>query len=127
MRPHQELCPEFGISKTIAAFRKPPCPPPTGKDILERFIDILHAQPRNCRSCDAVAFSVATELRDHWQEGDARIPLNTVPTIKKRILDLRETLRFIHQRSKKGRKDYVEAVVTSLLVHKRHFWRPLLL
>ena len=31
------LSPEFGISRTVDAFRKPPSPPATGKDILERF------------------------------------------------------------------------------------------
>ena len=78
------LKPEFGISRTIDAFRKPPCPPATGKDVLERFFGILHDQPRNCHSVDATAFTVATELHGHRKEGDGQIPLNTIPTVKKK-------------------------------------------
>ena len=106
----ERLKPKLGISRTIDAFRKPLCPLATGKDILERFFGILHKQPRNCRDVNATALIVATELEAHWKEGDGRIPLKSTPTIRQRIVDFRETFRLIGQKSKKGRKDYAEAV-----------------
>ena len=75
MDTRERLKPEFGISRTIDAFRKPPCPPATGKDVLVRFSGILHKQSRNCRNVDVTAFTVATELQAHWEERGGRISL----------------------------------------------------
>ena len=110
MKTREPLHPEFQISKTIPAFQQPPCEPPHGKEILERFFDVLHSQPKNNRDGNAVAHSVATELDDLWLLGDARIPRNTVPTIKKKVVDFRDLLGIISKKSKKGRPAYEEAV-----------------
>ena len=110
MKTREPLHPEFGIARTIEAFRQPPCSPPQGKEVLERFFEVLHSQPKNGRNVDAAAYSVAAELDGLWKLGDARIPLKTVKTIKKMITDFRENLRKICVKSKKGKPAYEEAV-----------------
>ena len=52
------------VTKMLSRFSPPPCQPPTGKDILERFFDILFNQPKNRQDKKAAAYSVALELID---------------------------------------------------------------
>ena len=110
MKTREALFPEFEISKTLEEFRLPPCPPPRGKDVLERFLAILHETQKNLRSCNSVALCVANELDDLWEKGDARIPRNKVQTMKKKIVDLRKDLRTLCNKSKKGRPAYQATV-----------------
>ena len=67
-------------------------------------------QPVNKRCANDAAYAVAVEVRELWQRGDARIPLQTAQTIKKRILHFRDDLLFIQKQSKKGRPSFQEAV-----------------
>ena len=86
MLPRHSLYPEFGISKRLERFTPPPSQPPRGREVLERFFDILFSQEKNHRSAEAAASDVAKELTQLWMLGDARIPLNEIRTITKKIL-----------------------------------------
>ena len=110
MKTREPLRPEFGISKTLEAFREPPCPPPRGNEILERFFGVLHSQTKNSRDVNAAALTVADEMDDLWQKGDSRIPRNRVQTMKKKVMDIRDLLRYLSNKSKKGRPAYAEKV-----------------
>ena len=110
MKTREPLYPEFEISMTLEAFRQPPCPPPHGREVLERFFAVLHSQPKNCRDVNAAAITVATELHALWLVGDARIPCNLRDTMKKKIVKFRELLKFLCTKGKKGRPAYAEAV-----------------
>ena len=110
MKTREPLHPEFEISKTIEAFRTPPCQPPFGKEILERFFGVLHSRPKNDRDNNAVAHALSAELHALWFLGDARIPCNSIKTIKKKVEDLRQLLKYLCNKSKKGRPAYAEAV-----------------
>ena len=101
MKTREPLYPNFLISKRLEQFQQPPCQPPKGKDVLEHFFNVLYTQPRNKRVAGDAAFTVALELRDLWNHGDARIPLRANSTIKKAILEMREDLLFICCESKK--------------------------
>ena len=114
MKTREPLRPEFGISKTLEAFRQPPCPPPRGKEVLERFFGVLHSQTKNSRDVNATALTVAAEMEDLWLKGDSRIPRNRVQTMKKKVLDFREDLRYLTNKSKKGRPAYAEMVSSFL-------------
>ena len=121
MKTREPLHPEFGIARTIEAFRQPPCPPPQGKEVMERFFEVFHAQLKNERSADAASYTVAVELDSLWKLGDARIPRKTVQTIKKKIMDFRDNLRKICVKSKKGQRAYEEAVSLRAGQHFQNF------
>ena len=106
----ERMYPDYQISKRREHFQQPPCQPPKGKDILERYFDVLYVQPVNKRCANDAAYAVAVEVRELWQRGDARIPLQTAQTIKKRILHFRDDLLFIQKQSKKGQPSFQEAV-----------------
>ena len=110
MKTREPLYPEFGISKTLEVFRQPPCTPPCGREILERFLGVFYSQLKNARDKGVAAHTVAVELNDLWLLGDARIPLLTMKTMKKKILELRETLNFLCIKGKKGRPGYADKV-----------------
>ena len=110
MKTRERLFPEFQISKTIDAFRQPPCSPPHGKEVFERFFGVLYSQPKNCRNFIAAGHTAAAEMDALWLVGDARIPRNTIETIKKKILKFRELLQYLLNKSKKGRPVYAEVV-----------------
>ena len=110
MNTREPLYPDLQISKTIEAFQQPPCPPPRGKEILERFFGVLHSTSKNNRDLNTVSLTVAGELHVLWSIGDARIPCNTKHTMKKKIVKLREILKYLSNKSKKGRPAYAEAV-----------------
>ena len=110
MKTREPLHPEFGISKTIESFRQPPCPPPHGLEVLERFFAVLHSQPGNNRNINGAALVIAQELDELWQLGDARIPRKVLQTIKAKVLDLRNLLRNLCNKSKKARPAYAEWV-----------------
>ena len=110
MKTREPLYPEFEISRTLQEFHPLPCPPPCGKDVLERFFGILHETRKDLRSCNSVALQVATELHDLWERGDARIPRNKLQTIKKKVVDFREDLRRLCKKSKKGTPGYQATV-----------------
>ena len=110
MKTREGLQPEFGISKTLDAFKQPPCQPPKGKDVLERYYGVLHSQPPNEKDANAALLVVAKELRALWEMGDARIPLKKNFDIKADLIRFRENLRYLTNKSKKGRPTYVAKV-----------------
>ena len=75
MKTREPLYPEFEISKTSFS-----------AEVLEHFFDVLHSQPKNNRDSNDVVHTVATKLDELWLLGDARIPRNTVTTIKRKIV-----------------------------------------
>ena len=109
-KTRERMYPDFGIPKPLEHFKQPPCEPPKGREVLERFFDILYKQPVNNRSAPDAAFAVAVELRELWERGDARIPLRRAQTLKKTILDFRQDLKDIQNKSKENRPSYQEAV-----------------
>ena len=113
MKTREPLHPELQISKTIDEFQSPPCPPPRGKDVLERFYGVLHSQQGNSRKASDAAQLVAKELHDLWLRGDARIPRCLVKTIQKKIMDMREMIRYLSDKAKKGRPAYAEKASSS--------------
>ena len=55
-------------SKTIEAFQQPPCSPPRGKEILERFFVVLHST--SCvrvRACACVCARVCLRMFTHMR------------------------------------------------------------
>ena len=105
------MFPEFLISKRLESFQQPPCQPPKGKDVLERYFDVLYGQTANQRNGSDAAYAVATELIDLWKRGDARIPCQFVQAVKTAIVDFRETLTVINNKSKRQRPSYQEKVL----------------
>ena len=69
MKTREPLYPEFKILKTLEAFRQPPCSPPHGHEVLERFFVVFQSQPKNCRDANAMAVMVAAELHALWLVG----------------------------------------------------------
>ena len=116
MKTREPLYPEFGISKTLEAFRQPPCSPPQGKEILERYFAVFHDQPKNERNSNLAVLHVSNELLELWQRGDARIPINTLKTLKKKVSDFREDLRSLSKKSHKKRPAYAATVNTVSIV-----------
>ena len=116
MKTRDPMYPNFLISKCLEQFKPPPCQPPKGKDVLERYFAILYEQPANMRIANDAAYKVALELQKLWEQADARIPLRSAQTIKKAILDFRDDLLYIRNESKKSRPIYVEKVGYSLHV-----------
>ena len=110
MERRHPMYPDFGISKRLESFKDPPSQPPKGKDVLERFFDILYRQPKNSRSAKDAATAVTEQLLALWTLGDARIPLNAEDTVKKAILTLREDLAWLNQKAKKKRANYESKV-----------------
>ena len=110
MERRHPMYPEFGISKRLEAFRDPPSQPPKGKDVLERFFDILYSQPKNNRNAKDAAAAATEQLLRLWTLGDERIPLNAEKTVKKAILTLREDLAWLNQKAKKKRPNYESKV-----------------
>ena len=110
MHTREPLHPELIISKRLERFRQPPCQPSKGQEVLERYFDVLHSQPSNCCDVNGAARAVAKELHELWEKGDARIPINKVQTIQRKILEFREDLRYLLNKSKKGRPAYAEKV-----------------
>ena len=106
METRRPLYPKFGISKQLEHFTPPPCQPPKGKEVLERFFDVLHGQGKNQRSAETAASEVAKELIQLWKLGDGRIPLNQVKTIAKRIFDFRSDLAWLCKTSMETRPIY---------------------
>ena len=113
-KTRERLYPEFLITKCLEEFPRPPCEPPKGKDIMERYFDVLRKQPGNVRSKNDAAYAVAMELRDLWERGDARIPLRCPQTLKTTILKFCDDLNQIRNKSKKDRPSY-QAAVSSFL------------
>ena len=113
------MYPNFSIAKRLEHFPQPPCQPPKGKDVLERYFDVLYRQPANNRKATEAAQTVALELQSLWQRGDARIPLRTTPTLKKAILDFRDDLLYIKNESKKSRPAYQEKVRAQTILKER--------
>ena len=67
MNTRDRLYPDFQIGRRLNTFRSPPCQPPCGKDVLERYFDVLYAK----RCANDAAASVAGELVKLWNEGDS--------------------------------------------------------
>ena len=110
MQTRDPMFPKFLISKRLSAFKQPPCEPPKGKDVLERYFDVLYEQPPNKRNGSDAAFKVAKELLSLWQLGDGRIPLRCEKTVKKAIEDFRTDFNYIRNETKKTRKVYQDKV-----------------
>ena len=104
-----KMYPEFYISKVLTHFSSPPCQPPLGREVLERFFDLLFAQPKHRRDNNAAAYAVALEL-ETWGQGDARIPLKSNKTLVKQIVDFRHDLKIVCDKSKAGRESYQKTV-----------------
>ena len=119
MERRQPLYPELGISRRLEGF--PPSQPPKGKDILERFFDVLFSQPKNSRNADSAALKVAKELIELWTRGDGRIPLNGVECLKRRIIAFRDDLSWLNKKSMKTRPVY--AVKVRSHIHNR--WKSI--
>ena len=105
-----KLYPEFGISKPLEKFSAPPCQPPIGKDILERFFALKLEQPKNRQDNKNVAHLVALELLELWSVGDARIPCQAISNLSKQVANFREELAFLCDKSKVGRGNYQSKV-----------------
>ena len=110
MDTRDPLFPDFSISKSLEKFKAPPCQPPRGRDVLERYFDVLYARPKGKRKGDDAALQVAEELIQLWGVGDARIPLITVYPLKKKINDFRDDLQYLCNKSKMNRGNYTEKV-----------------
>ena len=81
MNSWDRLYSEFKVARQLESFRPPPCNPPPSKDVLEHF-DVLYLKPKNERSANEAAFNVASELTQLWRDGDGRITLKSVATVK---------------------------------------------
>ena len=77
---------------------------------MERLFAVLHSQPVNDRSINGAAVVVAHELDDLWELGDARISRKVLQTIKAKVLEMRDFLRILRNKSKKAIPAYAEAV-----------------
>ena len=64
------LYPDFQIGRHFNTFRLPPCQPPYGKDVSERYFDVLYEKPIGKRWANAAAAYVAGKLVKLWNEGD---------------------------------------------------------
>ena len=115
MHTREPLRPEFQISKRLEQFRQPPCQPPRGMEVMERFFGVLHSQASNCRDVNGAARIVAKELHELWEKGDAQIPIQRINTTHAKILEFREDLRYLCNKSKKGRPAYAERVSLSFM------------
>ena len=78
------IAPDLGIQQPLQNFTR--FKVPKGKDVLERFYAFLWAQLKNRRDMVSAANQTASELVEIWL--DACVPLCTMKTIKKNILDL---------------------------------------
>ena len=105
-----KLYPDFGITKLLEKFPAPPCQPPRGLDVLERFFALRIAQPKNRQDNKNVAWLVATELSELWKVGDGRIPRKSVSHLMKQIVEFRELLAFLCVKSRAGRGSYQSKV-----------------
>ena len=107
------LYPDFQILRPLDDFKQPPCQPPKGKDVLERFFHVLFEQPKNRRDATSAADTVAVKLMDLWQLGDARIPLLRRRIIQKNIADFRADLAFLCKKGNLKKPTYANKVRTS--------------
>ena len=106
MERRHTMYPDFGISRRLERFQPPPSQPPKGKDVLERLFDVIFSQDKNNRSIENAAAIVAEELLTLWALGDARIPLNALDTVKKRIISFRKDLAYLNIKAMKTRSNY---------------------
>ena len=113
------LYPDFQILRPLDAFKPPPCQPPKGKDVLERFFHVLNAQPKNRRDKAAAAHTVATKLIDLWKLGDGRIPLLCCKTLQKNILDFRADLAFLCTKANHKKPVYANKVRNSFFFREK--------
>ena len=113
MERRRPMYPDFGIKKPLERFQPPPSEPPKGKDVLKRFFDVIYSQDKNNRSKESAAAIVTQELLALWALGDARIPLNSSITVKRRILSFRDDLAYLNKEAMKTRANY-ETKVTEL-------------
>ena len=104
------LYPAFQILRPLDAFPPPPCQPPKGKDVLERFFHVLSKQPRNRKDAGAAAHTVATELENTWKLGDARIPLKATKILKKKVVEFRQDLAYLCTKANMKRPVYANRV-----------------
>ena len=111
-----KLYPDFNILKPLDRFPAPPCQPPLGKDVLERFFAILFAQPKHRQDKKATAHVVATELSELWERGDGRIPRKALSTLTKNIIEFRADLAFLCDKSKVGYGSYQKKVNSKMWV-----------
>ena len=110
MERRRPMYPKLGIQKPLERFQPPPSQPPKGKEVMERFFDVIYSQDKNDRSADSAAATVTKELLDLWELGDARIPLNSKHTIKRRILTFRDDLGYLNKEKNETRPKYKTTV-----------------
>ena len=76
------MYPDFKVARRLESFRPPPCESPCGKDVLERYFDVLYSKPKNKSGANKAAFNLANELTQLWRDGDGRVTLKSVATVK---------------------------------------------
>ena len=104
------IAPEFGIHYPRDNFSPPPCQPPCGKDVLERFVRILNSQPANQKDVKYVAYLIAQELDELWRLGDARIPRMQVRHIQNKIMGFYDQLKLLKKKIKAKQPKYISTV-----------------
>ena len=70
----QKIAADFGINFPLEKFTPPPCQPPRGNAVLERFHAFLRDQNGNRKDAKSAAYQTALALEEIWKLGDARIP-----------------------------------------------------
>ena len=102
-----KIAEEFGISFPSDQLPQPPCQPPKGKAVLERFYKLLNNQKGNLKDANYAAYRTAVELEEVWKLGDARIPRLATSNIQKKVFEFYEELKYLKIKSKAKQAKYL--------------------
>ena len=106
----QKIAADFGIDFPLEKFTPPPCQPPRGKAVLERFHAFLRDQNGNRKDAKSAAYQTALALEEIWKLGDARIPRQHVSSIQSHILTMHEQLNELRRTEKAKQPKYIRTV-----------------
>ena len=106
----QKIAADFGISFPLEKFTPPPCQPPRGYQVLERFHAFLRDQKGNRKDAKSAAYQTAIALEEIWKLGDARIPRQHWSSIQSNILAMHEQLNFLKRTEKAKQPKYIKTV-----------------
>ena len=114
MELRSKICEKLGILYPLESFKKPPCIPPTGKDVLERIYGAMKNKKQNATSIKIATSKVACELIELWSFGDGRIPLLCVKSVLKNVSRFYEVFAFVRMESRKKKTQYASKVSNDL-------------
>ena len=106
----KKISEEFEIDFPVEQLPLPPCQPPKGKAVLERFYAHLRDQPSNSKNATTAAYDTAKDLEKVWSLGDARIPRLHITSIQNNIVAFHQQLKLLNTKSKAKQPKYIKAV-----------------